>query len=406
MFAADFGESREGQEVEMKVQIITNLYPLPWAPNQASFNRQQFQHLSEKCPVRITILIPWVERFRHRNVSLKPVTEGNLQLSYRSYFYIPGLARWSYAATMWFSLLLESRRIREFSPDCLLLSWAYPDGVAGTMLAKILGLPTLIKIHGSDINMHLSHASRARQILWAMGRAQQIVSVSQALVTRLTDAGIPAAKSKVIYNGVDKELFQPMHRHRAVAQLQLAADRRILLFVGNLKQEKGCVDLLDAFAAISATIPDVDLYYIGAGSQAELLLARATEQELQSRVILLGSLSHAQLALWMNAANIVSLPSYNEGVPNVLLEAMACGTPVVATAVGGIPEVVPKQAGILVEPGDIAGLTAALVEAFATEWKEEEIVNAVTSFDWETNSRQLYESIAEAALAHRQTFAQ
>lgn len=389
----------------MKVQILTNLYPLPWAPNQASFNRQQFQYLSKHCPVRITVLIPWLERFRHRNVTLMPVTEGNLQISYRRYFYIPGFARWSYAATMLFSLLLERRSIREFSPDCLLLSWAYPDGVAGTMLAKLLGLPVVIKIHGSDINMHLSHASRAKQILWAMKRAEQIVSVSKALASRLTDAKIPADKMQVIYNGVDKELFKPLPRHSAVTQLHLAANRRIVLFVGNLKPEKGCVDLFDAFVAISANNPEVDLYYIGTGSQTEILLARASEQGLQSRVILLGSLSHERLATWMNAATIVSLPSYNEGVPNVLLEAMACGTPVVATAVGGIPEVVPKQAGILVEAGDVAGLAGALTKALTTEWKEKEIVDSVSSFDWNTNSSQLYESLAAAASAHRQPFA-
>lgn len=389
----------------MKVQILTNLYPLPWVPNQASFNRQQFQYLSRHCPVRITVLIPWLERFKHRNVTLIPITEGNLQLSYRSYFYVPGFARWSYAATMLFSLLLERKNIRNFSPDCLLLSWAYPDGVAGTMLAKLLGLPVVIKIHGSDINMHLSHASRAKQILWAMMRAQQIVSVSKALANRLVDAKIPADKIQVIYNGVDKELFKPLPRHSVVTQLQLATNRRIILFVGNLKREKGCVDLLDAFAAISANNPEVDLYYIGSGSLAKLLLAGAKEQELQSRVMLLGSLSHEQLALWMNAATIVSLPSYNEGVPNVLLEAMACGTPVVATAVGGIPEVVPKQAGILVEVGDVAGLAGALTKALSTEWEEKDIVNSVSSFDWNTNSSQLYESLAKAASAHRQPFA-
>ncbi len=385
----------------MKVQIITNLYPVPWAPNQASFNRQQFQYLSKHCPVKITVLVPFLERFRHRSTTLSPVTDGNVQISYRSYFYIPGFARWSYAATVLFSLLLEWRSIRNFSPDCLLLSWAYPDGVAGTVLAKLLGLPVVIKIHGSDINMHLSHGMRAKQILWAMKRAQKIISVSKALASRLTEAKIPADKIQVIYNGVDKKLFKPQPRHRARSQLNVAASRRIILFVGNLKLEKGCVDLLEAFAEISSNSPDVDLYYIGSGSQAEVLISRAAEQGLQSRVILLGSLGHEKLALWMNAANIVSLPSHNEGVPNVLLEAMACGTPVVATAVGGIPEVVPEQAGILVELGDISELARALGGALSTEWKEKEIVNSVSNFDWNTNSSQLYESLTKAVSAHR-----
>lgn len=304
--------------------------------------------------------------------------------------------------TTFLSLLPERNRIRDFSPDCLLLSWAYPDAVAGTMLARLLGLPAIIKIHGSDINMHLLRAFRARQILWAMRRAHQIVSVSKALATRLVDAGIDEDKIQVIYNGVDKELFKPQPRQAASQKLGITSDRRIVLFVGNLKREKGCLDLLEAFAAISGKSIEVDLYFIGTGREAQFLRDRAEHLGLQSRVLFLGSLGHEQLALWMNAASIVSLPSYNEGVPNVLLESMACGTPVVATAVGGIPEVVPSQAGILVAPGDVGGLADALSRALDTEWNEEQIVNSVEKFNWDRNTLQLYESIDCAASEHNE----
>jgi len=386
----------------MKVQIITNLYPLPWEPNRAAFNRQQFQQLSLICPLRITVLISWLERLKHRDVKLKPVNSGNLQVNYRSYFYIPGWGRFTHAATLLLSLLLEKKHIERFQPDCLLMSWAYPDGVAGVLLAKLLRLPAVIKIHGSDINMHLLHGSRARQILWAMKHAQRVVSVSKALAAKLIDSEIRADKIKVIYNGVNKDIFKLNPDHEFRDQFGSAGNRKVILYIGNLKQEKGCVDLIEAFARISQLHEELDLYYIGAGREADTILARAKEEGLQSRVVLLGSLSHEKLAAWMNAATIVSLPSYNEGVPNVLLEAMACGTPVVATKVGGIPEVVQQQAGILVESGDVAALANALDEAMSTNWNAHEIIDSVDQFDWEKNVSQLYESLEDAVSMHKQ----
>jgi len=386
----------------MKVQIITNLYPLPWEPNRAAFNRQQFQQLSLICPLRITVLISWLERFKHRDIELKPVRLGNLQVNYRSYFYIPGWARFSHAATLLISLLFEKKHIEEFQPDCLLLSWAYPDGVAGMLMAKLLRLPAVIKIHGSDINMHLLHGSRARQILWAMRHAQRVVSVSKALAANLIDSKIRADKIRVIYNGVNREIFKLNPDHEFSDQFGRASSRKVLLYVGNLKQEKGCVDLMEAFANISQQHEELDLYYIGTGRKADTILARAKEQGLQSRVVLLGSLDHEKLAAWMNAATIVSLPSYNEGVPNVLLEAMACGTPVVATKVGGIPEVVQQQAGILVESGDVEALANALSKAMSTNWNALEIVASVDQFDWGKNVSQLYESLEGAVSVHKQ----
>lgn len=384
----------------MKVQIITNLYPLPWEPNRAAFNRQQFQHLSALCPVRVTVLIPWLERIRHRKTPLKTMVSGNLEVSYCSYFYIPVLARCSHAVTLLLSLFLEFWRIRHYRPDCMLMSWAFPDGVAGTVIARLLGLPAVIKIHGSDINMHLLHESRARQILWSMKYAQHIVSVSKALASRLVESGVPIEKIRVIYNGVDKDVFKPITDARH--QLGLPEDRDILLYVGNLKQEKGCVDLIDAFAMISKRNQKLHLYYIGTGREESTLSARILDEGLETKVTFLGSLGHDKLSAWVNAATILALPSYNEGVPNVLLEAMACGTPVVATEVGGIPEIVPPQAGILTAPGDVQALAVALEKALSMDWNRGDIVDSVSTFDWNENVGQLFETLTRAVSAHTQ----
>src|SRR5690606_25678478 len=136
---------------------------------------------------------------------------------------------------------------KRFQPQCLLCSWAFPDAVAGTLLARLLKVPALIKVHGSDINEYSRYRSRRTQILWAVARAAGVVSVSRALKDCLVTHGADAARIHVIYNGVDKSIFRPMDYTRACEQSGAAPERRRIIFVGNLKREKGCLSLLDAF---------------------------------------------------------------------------------------------------------------------------------------------------------------
>jgi len=376
--------------VTLKVQIITNLYPLPWEPNRAAFNRQQFHYLSRYCSLRVTVPVGWRES-RSGNLNTPDTSpDENPRVDYLRYFYIPGIGRFTHAATLACSLYGRKSQITGFRPDCFLLSWAYPDAVAGVMLANRLGIPAVIKVHGSDINLHHAYPLRAAQIRWAMRRARAVISVSQALANKLIALGVDSEKIQVIYNGIDREIFHPLDVGQVRDELGLNATRKRILFVGNLKAQKGCLDLLQAFADIAAEMPELDLLYIGVGHEAEVIAKRAEQLQIGSRVKLLGGLDHRLVARWINAVDVLALPSHNEGVPNVLLEAMACGIPVVATRVGGIPEIVSRQAGILVERGDPGGLSRALREAIATRWDRDAIVESVARFDWDSNVRQVH----------------
>jgi len=372
----------------LKILIITNLYPLPWEPNRAAFNRQQFEVLTQEHQVQVLVLVPWLTWLKNRKLPNEP-SAGKIPTSLVPYFYIPKALRFSYPVTLFFSLVFKIFRIRAFNPDILLLSWAFPDAVAGSLLARILRIPYVVKVHGSDINIHAQYKLRAKQIAWSLNGAKAVLSVSKALSDRMLEIGVAGEKVKVIYNGINHEIFRPDSRADARQALGVSANRLIFLYIGNLKTSKGCADLLAAFSDIAGKEKHADLYFIGDGPARGKLNTKVNNLGLDKRVFLQGNMPHSMLVNWIRAANAVVLPSHNEGVPNVLLESMACGIPVVATSVGGIPEIVSDETGILVNAGVTTELAAALLEVVRRSWDSQTISNSVSRFTWENNIDQL-----------------
>lgn len=381
----------------MRLQVITNLFPLPWEPNRATFNRQQFSNLSVKNRVRVLVVVSWLARLRNLSASLRPCKGDDPEVHYGWYFYVPGVFRASYPFTLLASLLPRFRSVKRFKPDCLLLSWAYPDAVAGALLGLALGIPFVIKVHGSDINVFAGVPSRARQIRWAMKRARAVVSVSRDLARKVEALGIDPGKIHVIYNGVDHGLFRPADRQLARRELGLVPSGKIILYVGNLKEEKGCLELVRAFALVAGQRRDATLYLVGRGPDAGRVAALVDTLELKDRVHLVGGMDHPELPRWFNASDVVTLPSFNEGVPNVLLEAMACGVPVVASRVGGIPEIVPEHGGLLFDPGDTKSLAECLLDALGRPWDANSIAATMNGFDWQENTRRMQQVLESAA---------
>jgi glycosyltransferase involved in cell wall biosynthesis len=369
-----------------KILIITNLYPSPWEPNRATFNKQQFEHLSEHADVSILVPVAWTDWLKlpkkHKQAT---VGQQGVTVRYCWSFYTPKVMRRLYSVFMLVSLLLNSLGwIKQQKADVLMASWAYPEGVASAMLAKILGIPFFIKVHGSDINDYTNDKARAKQIVWACKKAQGIFSVSQALKEKLMSLGVSADKIHVIYNGVNKQLFFPN------AAIKKAHS---LLYVGNLKASKGVGELLAAFIKLKKTHKNLELVIAGAGEMMPEIISTLAQEKLSAEVKLLGSVNHQDIALLIQQASILVLPSYAEGVPNVILEAMSCGTPVVATNVGGIPEIVSEHSGVLVAPKDINALTQGLSLALAKKWQFAEIVKQTVTFSWENNAVELYQHL-------------
>ena len=373
--------------MRLKVLVLTNLFPTRWDPLRGAFNRQQFERLGRHHDVDVLAAVDFRERMAGTRGE---VGVANLRADHFVFVYPPGIGRSLHACCWLLSLWLQrGRQLRAAGYDCMLASWAYPDAAAAGWLARRLGIPYVVKVHGSDLNVQAGFALRRRQIRSAFRGAGAVVAVSRALADKAVEIGADPARVQVIYNGVDGELFAPGPRDVARRRLGLQGGAPLLLYVGNLKQTKGCVDLLEAFPALLAERPEARLVYVGAGPCRSELLGRAAALGCADRVTLAGAQAHAALGDWFRAADMLCLPSHNEGVPNVVLEAMACGTPVVASRVGGIPEVVPEYAGVLPPPRDREALSAALAEASARHWDSTRIASHASGFRWDDNVHRL-----------------
>lgn len=386
-----------------RILAITNLYADPWDGTRGTFNQQQFSRLGHQVELKVLVPVPWTSvlrdplaygRLRRQAMATRP------EVDYVIFWYPPGLLRGLHGVCMFLSLLLQrAPTLLAGRWDCFLASWGYPDAVAVAALARLSGTPYIAKVHGTDVNSYTREPLRRWQIRWALDGARRVVAVSQALATRLAEIGVNAQRTTVLYNGVDLARFSPGHGAQARRAQGYAGDDQLLLFVGNLKPDKGCVEMLEAFAGLAAIKPRLHLAFVGDGAMRQVLQARAAELKLNARVRFVGRLGHAELPAWYRAASLLCLPSHAEGTPNVVLEAMACGTPVVATQVGGIAEVLPHFAGLMVPPHDATALQAALAAALAGDWDQERILAHARRFDWNDNVRKLQTLLEEAAAA-------
>lgn len=282
---------------------------------------------------------------------------------YLPVFYLPLAGR----SLAWWFYLTGLRRLRDMfrQADAVFSTWLYPDGVAASLLAAELGLPSWIMVQGSDI-FHLAHAARRRKILEACAKAAGIVCVAQHLADKLIGAGVPETKVYVIPNGVDRNTFQYRMRQESLSMLSVRSsafssfkfhpssflDKKVLLFVGSLAPVKRPDLMLDAFAQLKKTEGGSSfiLLFLGDGPMRGALERQASSMKLADSMIFLGFRPHEEVALWMNVADCLCLTSESEGCPNVVLEALASGLPAVATDAGAVREMLKNEpAGKMVE---------------------------------------------------------
>jgi glycosyltransferase involved in cell wall biosynthesis len=353
----------------MRVLALTNLYPNPYQPNRATFNRQQLRLLATQRPVAVISPIAWTEEWaaRWKGVGSLPrdrrVTCDGITVDHPRYFYPPKVLRSWYGH--FFRRSVRStfeRALTEFRPDLVFAPWAYPDGWAAVQLGHRAGLPVVIKVHGSDILRLALHPRRSRGTVEALRGADAVVAVSHDLKERVVALGADPSRVRVVYDGIDSQLFHPGPRDAARARLAEELDLQgpVVLFIGNLLPVKGLDVLIESFARPPLQGVDFTCLLIGQGPLRSRLEDQITRRGLQGRVKLLGPRPHDQLPDWYRAADLFVLPSYSEGVPVVLLEAVACGTPFVASRVGGIPEIAHLGASRLVPAGDAAALAEAI----------------------------------------------
>jgi glycosyltransferase involved in cell wall biosynthesis len=395
-----------------RILAISNLFPNRFEPRRGLFNLNQFSALAAAgAGVKVVAPVPAFPGMnllprlsssgRAARVPDSDVVDG-LEVWYPRYAYLPVIGREIHGQLYYRGTKKRIGRIvGQWRPDILYVTWTWPDAYAVCRIARDLGLPVVVKVHGTDINEYLDYRGRRDRILTTLRNADAVVSVSGALKKKMADNGVDSAKIHVIYNGVDRGKYRPRPRDDCRDRLGIAPDVPTVVFVGNLKPVKGLDTLIAAVSILRDRRADVRLHLVGRGPLEPDLRRMATEAGLGQSVRFEGERSPEEVARWMNAADVLCLPSVNEGVPNVLLEAMACGTPVVASGVGGIPEVVePGKCGYLLVPGDPEALATALDKTIAARWERDEIRRHTERFTWEKNAELLRGVLEKAAKDH------
>ncbi len=388
----------------MKILFISNLFPDATEPMRGIFNARSIKYLARLHEVRVIsprptrgfppFWSPTTVRARAEDKLFAP--------EFPPVSYIPKIgSRWNHQL-MARGLRDTVRAIRaEYSFDVVLAAWAYPDGCAVAGLAAEMDFPFVIVAQGSDVHQYLKIPVRQRLIIEAFNRAAGVVTQSRMLAQMLAQAGVAETKLHTIYNGVEAEAFLPGDRLAARTELNLPATETILLYVGNFLPIKNPLLLLEAFAELIIRQPELRfrLVMIGDGPLRPQLEQRIQSNRLTSQVTLAGRKSPAEVTRHMQAADLLCVPSDNEGVPNVLLEAFSCGLRAVATRVGGIPEILTEDLlGRLVERRKPLVMAQAISEVVSFPAQTEKITAYAGMFTWEQTAA-AYAALLNSAIS-------
>jgi len=367
---------------KMRVLTFTTLFPNNIWPRQGVFIKERMSHVARLGGCDVTVVAP-VPYFPPIRVSQR-----------QRYFMVPKVGMTSYGVTMFLSVASLVRRIqRRFDFDLIDAHYAYPDGLAAVLLGRLCRKPVVLSARGSDINVFGKMLLIRRLIRYTLRQADAIIAVSDALKERIVDLGLPGERVAVISNGVDTRKFCAVDRDEARTALGFLGGR-LLLSVGNLLPIKGFDVLIAALKIlVERGLPsDVRLVIVGDGPERRRLKALVSQARLQERVSFVGEVPQEQLRLWYNAADVFCLTSRSEGCPNVVLEAIACGTPVVASAVGGVPEIIQSELNGLLCRGRPSELADAIERALSNRWDPVRIASqARERYSWDERVRGVVE---------------
>jgi teichuronic acid biosynthesis glycosyltransferase TuaC len=380
----------------MRLAYISSYFPIKEQPHRGQSAFQTLLRMQDR--VQIEAFCPlatyprWAQphNYPYTRTDLSWQPPGGLRAHYIEYPALPVVGR------AWNGLVCAraiARQVAAFTPDVILNYWLYPEGWAAMHVGRALGVPVILGSIGSDLN-RIPDRITGWWTQRALAGSSLVVTVSEHLRRRAIALGVPEGRARCVVNGVDTAIFHEADRTEARRELGLEPDARIVLYVGWIAPTKGLRELAAAFGALAPRHPRQQMLLIGEGT------LRAELEQIGARFRLLGRRDSSEIARWMAAADLFCLPSWSEGCPNVVVEALACGRPVVSTAVGGIPELVDSPVkGTLVAPHDIDALTRALEDALARPWDEAAIARAARR-DWSDCARETEALCREAISLH------
>lgn len=379
----------------LRVLSLSTLYPNPRTPNFGVFVERQMQAVARRGDVDLVLVnplglppFPLSLHPRYRALADLPAEEqrGGVRVLRPRFTLLPGIGGRFNAAAEARAVLPLARRLHGEAPfDLVDAQFFYPDGPAAVRIGQALGLPVSIKARGADIHHWGKARGTAAQVQRAGRAAQGLLAVAGGLADDMAALGIPREQITIHRTGLDAALFRPRDTAESRKALGLPGDVPVLACVGALIPRKGQLFAVEALAEL----PDAMLVLAGAGPDEAMLRARAAELGLADRVRLLGAVPHGDLPILLSAADAFVLPTASEGLANAWVEALACGTPVVTTAIPGARELLTDPAyGRMVER-DGPAIAAAVRDLLAAPPRREAVLRGAAGFSWEANAAAL-----------------
>jgi teichuronic acid biosynthesis glycosyltransferase TuaC len=393
----------------MHILTFTSLFPNSSDETLGVFIYQRMAHVNRRQGNKVTVVAPvpyfpsWIKSSTWGATARIPRVEqiGELTVYHPRYLLLPKISMPLHGLLMFLGSYLLVRRLhRQISFECIDGHYIYPDCFAAVLIGKLLGLPVAASARGTDMNLFPSFRLLRPMIRWTLKNTAGNIGVCKALTDEMVKLGVPPERVAVIGNGVDLGRFNPVDQKQARQELGLPVEDLIVVAVGALIPRKGFQFLIPAMARLAPRFPKLVVYIVGKGDTAELQ-ALARTCNVSDRMIFAGGRPNEELRLWYSAANLSCLVSSREGWPNVVLESLACGTPVVATGLWGVPEIlVSPELGIMVaqEPAAIAdGIGAALEH----KWNRDAIVRYARTRTWETVAAEVENYLVRISAEHR-----
>ena len=378
----------------MKILTVTTFFPNPTEPHRTIFVKNLVMAMREYCAVIVVAPVsffPPISKLRNWFTKEKiPTREfyDGLEVLHPRFLAIPK-ANWWLGLGYFLGIVRQIYRLKQQHDACVIhVHCAFPDAVGVALVARVLRLPYIVTAHGSDINVYANRQLLGPQIRWALCGASGVIAVSRELsekILKLTNGKIKHLVC-IPCAGFQPDMFYVRNSADCRATLGLSNETKVVVFVGNLVAIKSVETLIDAWAALAAggEITERDLLVIvGDGPSRADLNQRVQSVGLTQCVRFTGTIPQSDVSNWIAASNVLCLPSRNEGTPNVVVEALASGVPVVATRVGGVPDLVRDgENGYLVNPGLPLMLANALGEALTRTWNKLEIQDSVSHLTW------------------------
>ena len=344
----------------MKALWLTCVYPSDNQPGRGVFHETQVQSLIRLgidvtviCPIpRRTAFFRYFQKSYHVNKNFPFIEQRKGVTVYRpDYLALPGQLRWVQPDKRIAAAVMKTMSEHELAPDIIHAHFAMPSGGAARIVAEQKKLPWILTLHGSDVNVYPFYSNSAKQaFLQTVKAANSVLAVAGKLQEKTKE--LAGRESLVIPIGIDLSQFQQPEQTKLQIRktLQLPEDKKLIVFVGRLTEEKGVFELARALDYLSN---EMAVVFVGDGPAKEKL---KRNPEFNNRLFLTGEVDNKRVRDYLFASDVFALPSYTEGMPTVVIEAIALKIPVICTAVGGIPELFGEHKDLLIEKKSISSL--------------------------------------------------